>query len=206
MGGAGDTDASDSNQAAQTRMRRRQRKRKRGVEGWLRSRRAGRLLTLSMALTTAAYVGANTFDAWTGSNRYGDVHLGMTQDQVRTALGAPAGSSQDGTWAHPFGGRSMLARYGADGLLQNISCREQPGSLELCPATLGIRIGTLERDLKLQLGAPDEVAASGSARLLHYHGVGLTFRLEESGVSEIRLSRSDNPFGFVRQVGWMLIP
>lgn len=203
---ADSANAANSDHTPSAPMRRRKKQRKRGINGWLRSRRAGQLVTAFMAIATASYVAAHTIDAWIASTDYGEVELGMAANRVEAVLGKPARTAPDGTRIHPFGGKTIMARYGADGGLEQLTCTEVPNSLELCPKTMGIRVGTLERELKLKLGAPDEVQQRHGQRDLHYGGLGLTFQLRGTEVSAITLARSNDPAGFLRQIGWLLIP
>ncbi|MDP3906646.1 hypothetical protein [Novosphingobium sp.] len=203
--GAADTSVADPGEIARAR-RRRQKRRKRGIEGWLRGRQAGQLLAAAMALVGASYVVANALDAWFASTRYGKVTLGMSAAQVQAALGKPQTAMGSGTWQYRNGRKSMTAGFSADGTLDRITCAEQPDSLELCPKTMGIRVGTVERELILKLGAPDRIQRAGDQRILQYSGLGLTFRFRGPEVGQIELTRSDNTIAFVRQIGWLLIP
>lgn len=196
----------ESTLASRARMRRRQKRRKRGISGWVRSRRAGQLLAAAMAVITVAYVAAHTVDAWLASTTYGDMELGMAASRVDSILGKPARIAPGGTRIFPVGGKTMLTRHGAEGGLDRFTCQEVPNSLELCPKTLGIRVGTLERELKLKLGNPDKAHNRGEYRDLHYDGLGLTFQLRGAEVSAITLAKSNDTVGFLRQVGWLLIP
>lgn len=195
-----------NDQETETRIKVRRKKRRRGISGRLRSRKAERLLSAAVTLVAILYVGANALDALQASQQYGGAKLGMSPAEVKAAIGPEDQHAAAPGQAHVLGGRTIVARYAPDGTLDQIECTELPDSLELCPKTMGIRIGTVDRDLILKLGAPDDVTVSGTEKLLHYRGLGLTFQFRQGAVVKMTLSRSDDLFAFVRQVTWLLIP
>lgn len=188
------------------RNRRRMKRRKRGIQGWLRGRQAGRSLSALMAVAAFAYVTAATADAWLTATRFGQAKMNMTQAAFRTQFGPPTSVAANGDWFYRDRGKTFAASFDPDRKLASFRCSEVPDSLELCPMTMGLRIGTLERELLLKLGAPTDVTTANGTRVMHYAGLGLSFRMRDQEVREITLSRSDDRLAFLRQIGWLLVP
>lgn len=195
-----------ANTETPVRAKRRLKRRKRGLGGWLRSRQAGQLLTTAMVAIAAAYVVATAADAWLSSTRFGQAEMNMAQSEFRAKFGQPTSVSANGDWFYQDGGKTFSASFDADRKLAAFRCAEVPDSIELCPTTLGLRIGTLEGELLLKLGSPTHTAAAGGAMIMRYAGLGLSFRMHNQEVHEIKLSRPDDSAAFLQQVGWLLIP
>lgn len=139
--------------------------------------------------------------------RLGLVRIGMTQSEVHYALGKP--SAQDGAgrvWTYGKEGRIEEYRFDAAGRVEMIGCSVPHEAVEMCPATLGLGVGSNEAAITRRLGPADRATFAGTLKRLNYDGLGLEFDVTGGQVRSLRLFKSDDNGGMMRQVAWVLLP
>lgn len=189
------------------RRRRKSRSQKRtGVRFWLRGQHAANLLFAGMVGTSLAYAALVAQSAWSASTRYGPIAVGMSAQQVSEALGQPTSRQGATRWVHDNNGEVMTINFDPQGTVLDVTCVELHGTLERCPTTLGLDIGTYERDLKLKIGGPAREQSRGHEKSLFYPELGLSFQLQHGQVTWIRFEQATGTARLARLIGWMLIP
>lgn len=177
-----------------------------GIRYWLRSQQAATALLAAMLVMSVVYAGLVARSAYVASTAYGPISMGMTADQVIAALGQPTEREGPARWVFNNNGEVTRIAFDDQGKVIEASCTQLPGTLGRCPTTLGLDVGTNERDLKLKIGAPDRETRRGHSKMLHYPELGLTFHLERGEVVMIQFAAASNPTRLVQLMGWMLIP
>lgn len=177
-----------------------------GPRYWLRGQQAARILLGAMIVTTIAYAALVAQSAYSASKSYGNISIGMADDAVIAVLGQPTTREGPARWIFDNNGEVTSIGFDSQNRVVEVSCTELHETLERCPTTLGLDVGTNERDLKLKIGAPHTETASGHAKTLHYPEVGLTFFLQRGEVVRIQFASASQPSRLARLIGWMLIP
>lgn len=166
-----------------------------GLVGFVKTTRFGRGLAAIMVLIAAVY----SWQAWLAieqaGQRLGPVALGMSESEVRAALGQPSRTSSTATdLTVEQNGRSFLVRFdGPERRAAELTCRENLITAPACPALLGIRIGEDRAAMLRQLGAGQQ-SQKGNQEWLAYPQVGAVFVLDSGQVVQVSVStHSDQP-------------
>lgn len=189
---------------------RRRRRRSRGrAASPLRHPAVGRFAALVVAVLALADV-AFTASALRGAAlAYGLVGPGMSKDDVRYAMGAPASATDatgGGVWTYRQGSGRYRVAFDPQGRLTRVSCTGDRLDSADCPDLLGLHLGTPEEQVWYALGAPDDQRYAGDAKLLAYRSLGVTFTLRRLQVVEISLAGGGGGLAYLSRLPRLLVP
>lgn len=171
----------------------------------------GRGLTYSifafMVLVSAIYGYVVAGPLFVARQKLGLVHIGMAQSEVLYVLGKPTAQSADNqTWTYSNQGRIEEYRFDPVGKVEVIACSVPQQSVEMCPATMGLGVGSSEEAITRRLGPADRATYAGTLKRLNYDGVGLEFDIVHGEAKSVRLAKTEDASGMFRQTVWTLLP
>jgi hypothetical protein len=127
--------------------------------------------------------------------------------ELRYVYGTPDSVEEGGrVFRYDDKKRIITARFEQDGSLASIACAAEPDNSAYCDEVLHIRIGQLEDQILLALGAPSRVSYVGNDKIMHYDGMGLSFRMRKYRLYAIELNDGGHVMGYLPRAVWQMIP
>lgn len=174
---------------------------------FLRGQRFGVGIFMTMLFATAIYAYVVVSPVYAARETLGLVRLGMTGAEVQYVLGKPSAQDAAGrTWIYSKDGRVEDFRFDASGRLEMAGCAVPHEAVEVCPATLGLGVGSNEAAITRRLGPADRVIYSGTTKRLQYDGLGLEFDVIAGQVKSMRLVWPEPGSSVLRHAVWALLP
>jgi hypothetical protein len=127
---------------------------------------------------------------WFERTFYPQIWLGATPAEVRYGFGTPQKVRQNGaleTWVYAFTGHEEFVEFD-NGAANKVGCVSSGGA---CPGILGIEGGASEFELFSRFGLPNGQKLNNGEKLILYHDLSLSFKLEKFKVISIEIYDSN---------------
>jgi hypothetical protein len=168
----------------------------------------GRHLFVFMCLIGVAYAGKIAWETRVATYFYNSLTVGSSEGDVRYMLGPPRSTEQNGRiYRYEERGALVTVRFGADGSMESITCSPlKPEYAGRCGPILGIRIGEIEDNVVVRLGAPTRQSYVGDDKLMHYDGLGVTFHMRRYRVYALEVHKGASLAGYLPRIFWRMLP